>query len=124
MESPVITAPPPTDPLFGSGFGFPSSWGRVRVLSAVPPSAKAVAAGLFMTVLQVALAIGLLAPEGDAGDRYRSLLQHDSYWFMNIVNNGYRTPVPPIEHKVMEVSNVAFFPAYPLIGRALQRLCG
>ncbi len=29
---------------------------------------------------------------------------------MNIVDRGYQTIVPPINHKVMEVSNVAFFP--------------
>ena len=45
----------------------------------------------------------------------QSLIQHDSYWFINIVDRGYQTIVPPIDHKVMEVSNVAFFPAYPAI---------
>ena len=39
---------------------------------------------------------------------------------MNIVDRGYQTTVPPIEHKVMEVSNVAFFPAYPFLASALQ----
>jgi hypothetical protein len=34
---------------------------------------------------------------------------------MNIIDRGYQTIVPPIDHKVMEVSNVAFFPAYPAI---------
>ncbi|HEY2142853.1 MAG TPA: hypothetical protein VGH06_00745, partial [Candidatus Udaeobacter sp.] len=48
-------------------------------------------------------------------DRYSALVQHDSYWFMNIIDRGYHTIVPPIDHKVMEVSNVAFFPAYPAI---------
>ena len=33
---------------------------------------------------------------------------------------GYRTIVPPINHKVMEVSNVAFFPAYPAVAAALR----
>ncbi len=39
---------------------------------------------------------------------------------MNIMDRGYQTTVPPINHKVMEVSNVAFFPAYPLMAGALQ----
>ena len=39
---------------------------------------------------------------------------------MNIVNRGYQTIVPPIDHKVMEVSNVAFFPAYPAIAAAFR----
>jgi hypothetical protein len=73
------------------------------------------ATGLVLTVAQVAMAVGLLAPEGPLSDRYSALIQHDSYWFMNIVDRGYQTIVPPIDHKVMEVSNVAFFPAYPAI---------
>jgi hypothetical protein len=48
-------------------------------------------------------------------------VQHDSFWFMNIADRGYQTTVPPIDHKVMEVSNVGFFPAYPLITGLLQR---
>jgi hypothetical protein len=71
--------------------------------------------GLLVTVTQIALAVLLLAPEGPLSSRYYSLVQHDSYWFMNIVNRGYQTIVPPIDHKVMEVSNVGFFPAYPVI---------
>ena len=76
---------------------------------------RPLAAGLLLTAVQLALAIGMLAPEGPVSDRYESLIQHDSYWFINIVDRGYQTIVPPIDHKVMEVSNVAFFPAYPAI---------
>ena len=72
-------------------------------------------AGLTVTLLQVAMAVGLLAPEAPISDRYYALVQHDSYWFVNIIDRGYQTIVPPIDHKVMEVSNVAFFPAYPAI---------
>jgi hypothetical protein len=71
--------------------------------------------GLAVTVAQLAIAVLLLAPEGPFSYRYVSLVQHDGYWFGNIVDRGYRTIVPPINHKVMEVSNVAFFPAYPAI---------
>jgi len=76
---------------------------------------RPLAAGLLLTAVQLALAVGMLAPEGPLSDRYESLIQHDSYWFSNIVDRGYQTIVPPIDHKVMEVSNVAFFPAYPAI---------
>jgi len=76
---------------------------------------RPLAAGLLLTAVQLALAVGMLAPEGPLSDRYESLIQHDSYWFINIVDRGYQTIVPPIDHKVMEVSNVAFFPAYPAI---------
>ena len=76
---------------------------------------RSLAAGLVLTTVQLAIALGLLAPEGTLSDRYHSLVQHDSFWFMNIVDRAYQTIVPPIDHKVMEVSNVAFFPAYPVI---------
>src|SRR5207247_3714755 len=79
------------------------------------------AAVLLLTVVQLAMAVGLLAPEGTLSDRYSTLVQHDSYWFMNIVDRGYQTIVPPIDHKVMEVSNVAFFPAYPTIAALVRR---
>ena len=81
---------------------------------------KALAIGFLITVAQLGLAVGLLAPEGPLSYRYSTLVQHDSYWFANIVDRGYQTTVPPVNHKVMEVSNVAFFPAYPLIAAALR----
>jgi hypothetical protein len=82
---------------------------------ALPRLLKPLLAGLTVTLLQLAMAVGLLAPEAPISDRYSALVQHDSYWFMNIIDRGYQTIVPPIDHKVMEVSNVAFFPAYPAI---------
>src|SRR6266446_497216 len=85
------------------------------VMTRAWPLLKPLLAGLVLTLLQLAMAVGLLAPEGPLSDRYQSLVQHDSYWFINIVDRGYQTIVPPIDHKVMEVSNVAFFPAYPAI---------
>jgi hypothetical protein len=48
-------------------------------------------------------------------------VQHDSYWFANIVDRGYHTIVPPISHKMMEVSNTGFFPAYPAFAWILHR---
>ena len=72
-------------------------------------------AGFLVTVIQLAVAVFLLAPEGPLSYRYTSLVQHDGYWFGNIVDRGYQTIVPPINHKVMEVSNVGFFPAYPVL---------
>jgi hypothetical protein len=83
-------------------------------------STRAVLSGFAVMVLQLFLAIGLLAPEGSLGYRYQSLVQHDSYWFANIVDRGYETIVPPLDHKVMEVSNTGFFPAYPLFAAALH----
>ena len=81
---------------------------------------RAVFAGLAVTLVQVLVAVCMLAPEGPLNFRYSTLVQHDGWWFMNIVDRGYQTPVPPPNHKVMEVSNVAFFPAYPAIAAALR----
>jgi hypothetical protein len=85
------------------------------VMMRLPRLLMPLLAGLTVTLLQVAMAVGLLAPEAPISDRYSALVQHDSYWFVNIIDRGYQTIVPPIDHKVMEVSNVAFFPAYPAI---------
>ena len=78
------------------------------------------ALGLAVTLLQVLIAVGVLAPEGSVSYRYHTLIQHDSYWFANIVERGYETTVPPINHKMMEVSNVAFFPGYPAVAAILH----
>src|SRR6476660_7731143 len=86
----------------------------------LPRSLMPLLAGLTVTLLQVAMAVGLLAPEAPISVRYSALVQHDSYWFMNIIDRGYQTIVPPIDHKVMEVSNVAFFPAYPAVAALLR----
>src|SRR5207237_2706506 len=90
------------------------------VMTRLSPAFKPLLAALLVTLMQIAMAVGLLAPDGPLSYRYSSLIQHDSYWFMNIVDRGYQTIVPPINHKVMEVSNVAFFPAYPAIVAMLR----
>ena len=79
-------------------------------------------AGCIVTISQVLMAVALLAPEKPIAERYSALVQHDSYWFMNIIDRGYQTIVPPIDHKVMEVSNVAFFPAYPAIAALVRKM--
>ena len=86
-----------------------------QVMTRLPRFLTPLLAGCAVTLLQVVLAVALLAPEKPIAERYSALVQHDSYWFVNIIDRGYQTIVPPIDHKVMEVSNVAFFPAYPAI---------
>ena len=85
---------------------------------------SALTAGLGLTLLQVFVAVVLIAPEGPLAYRYETLVQHDSYWFANIIDRGYETILPPITRKMMEVSNVAFFPAYPAIAGALHHWAG
>jgi hypothetical protein len=102
------------------GFQFLSALTGLEVMTRPASTFQPLFYGLVVTAAQVALAVLFLAPEGPLPSRYSSLVQHDSYWFMNIVNRGYQTIVPPIDHKVMEVSNVAFFPAYPAIAAVLH----
>jgi len=85
-----------------------------------PSALRPLLAGLFVTLAQVFVAVALLAPEGSLSFRYDTLIQHDSYWFANIIDRGYDTTVPPINHKMMEISNVAFFPGYPALAALLH----
>lgn len=88
------------------------------------PLLKCLSLGLLVTIAQVLLAVSCAPQQGNWTDRYRTLVQHDSYWFANIIDRGYGTTLPPVEHKEMEVSNVAFFPAYPLFTQAIKRVTG
>src|ERR1051325_8169113 len=45
-------------------------------------------AGCIVTILQIVMAVALLAPEEPISERYSALVQHDSYWFMNIIDRG------------------------------------
>ena len=92
-----------------------------QLMTRLPRCVTPLLAALAVTLVQLAMAVCLLAPEEPLTERYSALIQHDSYWFMNIIDRGYQTIVPPIDHKVMEVSNVAFFPAYPAIAAMLRR---
>ena len=91
-----------------------------ELMTRLPRFLTPLLAGCAVTLLQVVMAVALLAPEKPITERYSALVQHDSYWFMNIIDRGYQTIVPPIDHKVMEISNVAFFPAYPAIAALLR----
>src|SRR5438477_5821097 len=101
---------------FGFSSALPGHDVVIRTFSLLRPWSS----GLLLTLIQLVVAVFLLAPDGPLSYRYTSLVQHDGYWFANIVNCGYQTIVPPINHKVMEVSNVAFFPAYPLLAAGLH----
>src|SRR5260370_3216759 len=101
---------------FGFSSALPGPDVVIRTFSLLRPWS----AGLLVTLIQLVVAVFLLAPEGPVSYRYTSLVQHDGYWFANIVDRGYQTIVPPLDHKVMEVSNVAFFPAYPALASLLR----
>ena len=117
VELPIgITEPPRRDWRGGVTFASRvSAFCDYELMTRLPPFVTPLVAGCIVTILQIVMAVALLAPEKPIPERYSALVQHDSYWFMNIMDRGYQTIVPPIDHKVMEVSNVAFFPAYPAI---------
>src|SRR5438034_4508493 len=105
------------DATFASRLG---SFCDYKLMTRLPGFLTPLIAGCAVTLLQVVMAVVLLAPEEPITERYSALVQHDSYWFMNIIDRGYQTIVPPVDHKMMEVSNVAFFPAYPAIAALLR----
>jgi len=51
------------------------------------------------------------------------LCKWDCGWYESIARQGYVSPIPPL-FQDSEHSNVAFFPAYPLLGRAAALLFG
>jgi hypothetical protein len=120
MPPEIALADPLTSSCQPPGFGISSPLPVAEPIPSVQPAIRALLAGFFMTLVQIIVAVGLLAPEGSFSYRYNTLIQHDGFWFTNIVDRGYATIVPPISHKVMEVSNVAFFPAYPAIAAILR----
>jgi hypothetical protein len=120
MQSQPALIAEPTNPCNIKPFGISSAIpeGMSRNYSRFKP----LAIGLVVTLAQICIAVFLLAPEGPFAARYNTLIQHDGFWFMNIVDRGYQTIVPPINHKVMEVSNVGFFPAYPALAALVQMI--
>src|SRR4051794_9873192 len=82
--------------------------------------------GLLLVVMQVAMLLAAapkqVSPNGHFGETYLKLVQHDSLWFQNIIERGYASPIPPASQKSFEVSNVAFFPGFPLMAGLLARL--
>src|SRR5260370_17868087 len=82
---------------FGFSSALPGSDVVIRTFSFFRPWS----AGLLLTLMQLVVAVFLLAPEGPLSYRYTSLVQHDGYWFANIFDRGYQTIVPPVDHKVM-----------------------
>src|SRR5256885_2125335 len=96
---------------FGFSSALPGSDDVTRSFSLFRPWS----AGLLLTLIQLIVAVFLLAPEGPFFYRYKGWAQQEVYGLANIFARGSKKFAPPINHKVMEVSNVAFFPAYPAL---------
>src|SRR5436190_1230252 len=76
---------------------FASRFGRFcdyELMIRPPPFLMPLVAGCVITILQILMAVALLAPEEPVNERYSALVQHDSYWFMNIIDRGYQTIIP------------------------------
>src|SRR6476620_9952869 len=114
-----VLAEPPPQPCIDEGFGVSSALPQPAPMNSKPNLFRPWALGLAVTLLQVLMTL-VIAPEGPVSYRYDTLVQHDSFWFANIIDRGYATTVPPVAHKMMEVSNVAFFPAYPALAAILH----
>jgi hypothetical protein len=71
-----------------------------------------------ITVFQVFLIV-LASPERSLRSAYASCFRKDNVWYASIVAHGYVSTIPP-EPQHKEVANVAFFPGFPLIARAVR----
>lgn len=76
---------------------------------------------MLITALHLGVLLHTVMPTDGYVERYQRFVQHDGYWFLNIIGRGYQSPVPPSPIKRMEVSNVAFFPGFPLWGAAVTK---
>src|SRR5207244_13521941 len=87
---------------FGFSSALPGSDVVIRTFSLLRPWS----AGVLLTLIQLVVAVFLLAHDGPLSYRYTILVQHDGDCFANIIDRGYQPIVPPINHKVMEFSNI------------------
>ncbi len=80
--------------------------------------AMAVATGLVGLQLILALAAG---SNGEALQNWRGLYRWDGVWYAGVCDSGYEVPRPQTAE---QPGNVAFFPGYPLLARAVGRATG
>ena len=66
---------------------------QVAARMKVSASLQCFIAALVVTLVQIGIAVCVAAPpEWPLNDRYATLVQHDGYWFANIVDRGYGRP--------------------------------
>src|SRR5437868_6681437 len=75
-------------------------------------------AGLALTLAQLLFVMSLSYRQSFAAS-YVKLFQFDSVWYENIAANGYHSVVPPGPID-MGRDNVAFFPGFPALARAVM----
>src|SRR5438105_12063723 len=69
-------------------FGFSSALPRPDVVIRTFSLLRPLSAGILLTLIQLVVAVFLLAPDGQLSYRYTSLVQHDGYWFANLVGRS------------------------------------
>lgn len=72
---------------------------------------------LAITELMVGAALWL-SPKHGISESYLSFCNWDSKWYQSIAEEGYHSPTIPVAQDP-QVSNVAFFPGYPLLARSI-----
>src|SRR5258708_25785810 len=72
-------AAPPEEPCIPRALPVSSALPRTRPMTQISAAAKALSAGFAVTLLQIFVAIFLVAPDGPFEYRYQTLLQHDSH---------------------------------------------
>ena len=78
--------------------------------------------GLALALGQTAL-VCLLSGAANPAEAYLRLHRWDAVWYGHIAEHGYRSTVPPTPQDA-DRSNVAFFPGYPLLARAVAAASG
>jgi hypothetical protein len=124
----------------GQVYAYPARWGKLANVLAWPRFAwefrrpwQAISLALLITLGQIALAC-LLSGESHFRDAYLRLFQWDGHWYGHIAEHGYQSParihfvdrffMKITRHGELPFGNVAFFPAYPLLGRLIHRVLG
>ena len=89
---------------------------RARIARALPNL-------VFFLALLVWIAAKVSYSFGDEFPSLGLLCRWDCGWYESIARQGYVSPIPPLFQN-SEHSNVAFFPAYPFLGRAVAIALG
>lgn len=76
---------------------------------------------LFCTAFQLGVALWQCEP-GNLAERYRSFCKWDCGWYAEIARDGYKSHFPLVAQD--HSSNVAFFPAFPVVSGLVSRLTG
>ncbi len=82
---------------------------------------KAIYLGLIITLIQILFAC-LLSGANHPVEAYIKLCYYDCGWYGKIVENGYQSTIPPFQNSGL--SNVAFFPGYPILATAFKDFLG